>query len=216
MRKFAFVLGLLALCWAAPALAAPDCYTNAAHPAHEFPFVQEESFEVVSLDPLDGNKCLAPIRFYKGAPLVRQPVYAPLRDVYASYARGLEGKDAGALRRIVAYLRPTPRTLPLWFGLANEPETPPMELGGMRRMKEIFTFLSPTRNFMPAAYSGEVLRIDLAWPLLFLLMGGELVPSNEPALFRPDETSWLWHSLEWRFPALVLQYDQAKRQYLLH
>ncbi|MDE6734292.1 MAG: hypothetical protein K2J64_02355 [Desulfovibrio sp.] len=215
MRKLTLVLGLLALFWAAPALAAPDCYTSAAHPAHEFPFVQEGSFEVVSLDPQDGNTCLPPIRFYKGAPLVRQPVYAPLRDVYASYARALESKDANVLRRIVAYLRPTPRTLPLWFGLANEPETPPMELGGMRRMKEIFTFLSPAKNFMPEAYSGEVLRIDVAWPLLFLLMGGELIPSDEPALFRPDDSYWLRPGLQWRFPALVLDYDQAKRHYLL-
>ena len=147
--------------------AAPACYANAQYPAHEFPFVRDkEAFEAISLDPEDGNKCLPPILIYKGEPLLRQPLYAPLGSAYASYIKGME--DPNTMRKLVAYLKPAPRDLSGWLFLSNEPETPPREMGGMKGMKKLFDFLKPDIPFMDKNQSGDVLKINDAWPLLFM------------------------------------------------
>lgn len=214
MRKIVLMAICLVILWAESAQSAPECYTKAQYPAHEFPFVKDrEYFEAVSIDPSDGNKCLSPILIYKGEPLLRQPLYAPLGNAYASYIKGMG--DPAAMRKLVAFLKPTPRDLSGWVFLSNEPETPPREMGGMKGMKKLFDFLKPDIPFMEMYQSSEILKINEAWPLLFLLMGGEVIPGGKPARDRHRDPYWLADALKWRFPAYVLDVDEDTGRLIL-
>lgn len=185
--------------------ALPDCYTSAQYPAHQFPFIEEESYSVVSLDPADEEKCLPPIPVYKGQPLFRQPLYVSMGQLYAAYAKAVQEQNPVAQRRLNAFLRPLPRSFQLWLDLGNDAVTPPPELGGMDMMIQIFQFLAPTPDFMPDAYMDGVLVISRAWPLLFLMTGGTVIPGGEPAIFRGSDQGWPRFALSWRFPDLVPQ-----------
>ena len=187
------------------AFAAPACYEQAAVPAHAFAFASAESLaEVTGLTP-DGAGCLT-IPFWQGAPIFEQKIHAPFRQVYEAYAAALERADRVAAQNLYAWLRPTPRAFPQWVELFSAEEGPPQP-GGMAAAVKILRLLQPDSSFeknllQPGDASMPVLNMRLAWPMLFLLMGGEVYPSQAwvtPSL-RPEV---IGRGLSWRYPAYI-------------
>lgn len=105
------------------ALAVPECYRNAAAPAHELGFLDPGAAEVTALTP-DGQGCVE-VPLYRGEPLLRQKLYAPFRQVYEAYARAVETGNRAAAVRTYTHVRPTPRPFPLWVWLPMSPRARP-------------------------------------------------------------------------------------------
>lgn len=198
--------------------AVPDCYTEAEIPAHEFPFVQAEKLREISALSADGKSCVK-IQFINGEPVVRQKIYVPFRKLYESYARAVNEGNAHAARKLFAYVRPTPRPFPLWAWLYDEPESAPMPWG-TEMMAKIIRILSPDRSLDEFLISKDanglpVARLERAWPALFLLMGGELLPSEEWASAKSSGRD-LPHIYSWRFPYLTMEsIQQGDKSYKL-
>lgn len=208
---------LIIILWPQCVLAIPDCYAKAANPAHEFAFLPKDFIgEVTSLTP-DGKGC-DNVAFYKDAPLVRRKLYAPMRNVYESYAHAVEKGQGATARRIFTYLRPTPRSFPLWLWLANSPEEAPMPWG-MDMMSKLFNILKPYTEFIPSAYgrddfNRQILNLEIAWPLLFLMTGGVVYPDDEwmVSKLKPGRVTQL---LNWRFPTFVPEVKNEDNKYYM-
>lgn len=201
---------------AAPARATPDCYTSASAPAHDFVFLPRDApVEVTSLTP-DGERCVR-VTLYNGEPLLRQKLYAPFRKVYEAYARAVESGDARAAQRLYAYLRPTPRPFPLWLWLANAPEGAPMPWGtdmALKLLRILRTYPGMERQVrVNGNEEPPVLDMRRAWPLLFLLMGGEVRPQGTED-WTPSALSHrqLNELLLWRYPWAVIESMRGKNR----
>ena len=189
------------------AFAAPACYEQAAVPAHGFAFVPSEKLTVVTGLTMDGSAC-ASIAFWQGNPVVEQKIHAPFRRVYEAYATAIERGDRNAARRIYTWLRPTPRDFPQWAELFSVKEGPPMPWG-MPAAIRIVRMLQPDSGFEKNLLHGgdpdlPVLNMQLAWPVLFLLMGGEVHPSEAWV-----EAAYPQHAIEsclgWRCPLYAIE-----------
>lgn len=186
------------------AWATPDCYKNAARPAHELPFLNEQGAASVTAINPDGQTCQE-VLLYNGKPVFNQKIYAPLRALYETYAKAIETGNAAAAKRAYAWLRPTPREFPLWLWLYNEPEGALMPWC-MNMAIKIMQILQPDADFLKAAQqsrSNPILNMQRAWPLLFLLMGGETLPQHDAEKWHPASGN-PEYLLVWRYPwALV-------------
>ena len=202
-----FILPFLALLMPLQAAATPDCYRDAKNPAHELPFMDKSAAAVTALNP-DGENCHE-VRLHNGEPLMAQKLYVPMRDLYEAYVRALENGDMNAARRAYAWLKPTPRQFPKWLWLANEAVGPPMPWG-MGMAINVLRLLQPEKamekdllqrgdSAMPA------LDMEAYWPILYLLMGGEVLPQDNPdawteSKIHASRARWMlsWHS-PWAF-----------------
>ena len=190
--------------------AAPACYEQASVPAHSFAFAPSETLvEVTGLTP-DGTGCIS-IPFWKGAPVFEQKIHAPFRQVYEAYATAIERNDRTAAQSLYTWLRPTPRTFPVWAELFSVEDGPPLPWG-MATAVKILRLLQPDPYFesnllIPGDSSMPVLNMRLAWPMFFLLMGGEIYPSEtwvNPS-FQPKI---IQRGLGWRYPSYAMETRQ--------
>lgn len=206
MRFSRCFLLLVALLAPASALAVPDCYTSASLPAHLFPFANPREITEVTALTDDGNECVK-VPFLNGEPVMRRKMNAPMRQLYESYAKAVESRNGAAARKLFAYVRPTTRTFPQWLWLYNEPQSAPMPWG-TEMMAKIIRLLAPKTydiNYLIKYDKNHLPIVNLyrSWPVLFLLMGGELMPSEEWASCNTGgyEVQRLY---SWRYPFLSL------------
>lgn len=178
-----FIILLLALLIPQSIGATPDCYRNAANPAHELPFLAETGVANVTALERDGLTC-RDVKLYNGAPLLAQKIYVPMAALYESYARALESGNVNAARRAYAWLKPTPRQFPQWLWLANEPAGAPMPWGMDMALKVLRLLESDKAMEKELLQGGDaampVLNLQAYWPILYLLMGGEVLPQANP------------------------------------
>lgn len=191
------------------ALAAPACYEQATAPAHTLAFISSENLaEVTGLTP-DGAGCVS-ISFWQGSPVFEQKIYAPFRQVYEAYATAIERSDRLAAQRLYAWLRPTPRTFPQWMELFSVEEGPPLPWGMTMALK-IVRLLQPYPSFEENLFhrddpSKSDLNMRRAWPMFFLLMGGEIQPSETWGTAEGNVvTLFFVESLLWRYPFYALE-----------
>ena len=187
------------------AFAVPDCYRKAALPAHELGFLEAGEGGVVTALTPDGQDCVQ-VPLHKGEPLLRQKLYAPFRQVYEAYARAVETGNRQAAVRTYTYVRPTPRPFPLWVWLSNAPEGAPMPWG-MDMTLQIVRMLQPSPKTesilrVPGDRDLPVLDMQSTWPVLFLLMGGEVWPQTDAEQWTVASLSPrnLRRYLLWRYP----------------
>lgn len=210
MKKMLFLLTIYL--FASPVLAAPDCYINTKTPAHEFPFVAGQTQEVTGLS-FDGNGCVS-IKLYKGEPVFRQKIYVPFRNLYETYAKAIESKNSTAIKKAFTWLAPTPRSFEKFYSLASNPETPPMPWGS-EMMNKIINLLAPFDDFIGSIYllkqyGDDSQKPRIAWPALYLLMGGEILPHENPEMCLKEwktnagepksNIEMLNSAISWRFP----------------
>lgn len=205
MRAATFLLFLLLLtAHCGNALAVPECYRKAAAPAHELGFLEAGAASAVTALTPDGQGCVQ-VPLYKGEPLLRRKLYAPFRQVYEAYAKAVDTGNRAAAVRTYTYVRPTPRPFPLWVWLGNAPEGAPMPWG-MDMTLQILRMLQPTKSvendlLVPGDHDLPVLDMRRTWPMLFLLMGGEVWPQENGEQWTRSALSrralnglLLWHS----------------------
>lgn len=201
-----FLAVLLCMAHFSPwAMATPQCYARAENPAHLLPFLQESGTAYITALNADGESCRQ-VLLYNGRPVLKQKIYVPLRNLYESYAKAIEKGNGSAARRAYAWLRPTPREFPLWLWLINEPEGAPMPWG-MEMSVKMMRLLQPHTGIEKIAThsrSEEILSMSRAWPLLYLLMGGEVLPQNDPDIWYPARSSGQ-NLLRWRYPWAVVE-----------
>lgn len=200
------IIFLIILFYPTQLSATPACYTEADMPAHEFPFITENKLREITGLSADGKSCVK-IPFINGAPVVRQKIYVPMRQLYESYARAISDKNGTAARKLFANIRPAPRPFPLWAWLYEEPESAPMPWG-TEMMAKIIEILSPSKSLneflvKTDANGLSVARLERAWPALFLLMGGEILPSEEWVNSKSsgEEMQFIYSG---RFPCLIM------------
>lgn len=189
-------------------LAVPICYRGAQNPAHKLPFMTENGNAIVTALNPDGISCRE-VKLHNGAPLLAQKLYVPMRDLYETYARALENCDVNAAKRAYTWLKPTPRKFPQWLWLANEAEGAPMPWG-MDMAIKILRLLEPEKamekDLLQVGDAGmPVLDMQAYWPILYLLMGGVVWPSDNPDFWTESlihapraNRLLLWHS-PWAF-----------------
>lgn len=209
-----FILVLAAAAFPAGVHAAPGCYDRAQVPAHELAFLPSDALtEVTALTP-DGRGCVQ-VPILNGEPVIRQKLYVPFRQLYEAYARAVDMGNAGAARRIYTYIRPTPRPFPLWVWLANEPEGAPMPWGMdmcLKILRVLQAHPSMERDLLTRGDQDlPVLDMQRTWPVLYLLMGGEVWPQEDDAW----TASALSHNqlnrlLLWRCPWAVMESMRGK------
>lgn len=188
-------------------MAIPDCYNNAEMPAHGFPFAPADKLqEVIGLSQ-DGKACVK-IPFINGEPVVRQQIYVPFGQLYESYARAISENNGNAAKKLFTFVRPTPRPFPLWAWLYDEPQSAPMPWG-TETMAKMINLLSPEKSLTDHLLSKDsnglpVVFLERAWPALFLLMGGEIIPSEEWAKLKSSGQE-LPKLYSWRFPYITTE-----------
>lgn len=182
MRLFLSIL--LLLVWHGVAWAVPECYEKAAVPAHEFPFQDSANITEVTALSRNGQQCHT-IAFWRGVPVIEQEMYVPFRQAYISYAKALDTNNIPALKNIYTYLRPTPRTFDQWVALFGVEEGALMPWG-MPMAIDIVKLLQPNKSIaekftIQSKNSPPMLNMQIAWPVLYLLMGGEMYPDDKKA-----------------------------------
>lgn len=198
------------------ALAVPECYRNAAAPAHELGFLAPGTAEVTALTP-DGQGCVE-VPLYQGEPMLRQKLYAPFRQVYEAYAKAREKGNRAAAERTYTYVRPTPRPFPLWVWLANAPEGAPMPWGMDMTLKILGMLQTDKSMEKDLLVRGDndlpVLDMQRAWPVLYLLMGGEVWPQENGEEWTATALSprGLNRLLLWRYPWASIESRKQNRE----
>lgn len=195
----------------ATALSTPACYEQAAVPAHEFVFRPPQTFTEVTGLTWNGEECLT-IPFWNGSPVVRQEIYAPFRKVYEAYARAVEQQEGASAQRLYTYVRPTPRSFSFWLWLANDPEGPLMPWGMSMTLKIVRVLQPSTKIEKALLIRGDrdlpILDMQRTWPVLYLLMGGEVYPKDE-WVESQISSHMAQQLLHWRYPNYLVESHSA-------
>lgn len=202
---------------AASALAVPECYRNAAAPAHELGFLEPGQASAVTALTPDGQGCVE-VPLYRGEPLLRQKLYAPFRQVYEAYVKAREKGNRAAAVRTYTYVRPSPRPFPLWVWLANAPEGAPMPWGmdmTLQILRMLQTDKSMEKDLLARGDNDlPVLDMQRTWPVLYLLMGGEVWPQENGEEWTATALSprALNRLLLWRYPWASIESRKQNRE----
>lgn len=205
MLAFQLFIIFTVLCKESHAIATPECYSSAAIPAHEYVFSDSKAeMELTGLSE-DGQSCRQ-IVIWEGKPLYMKPIYVPFSALYNSYARAVESKNVAALKKLYAYVQPTPRSFSNWLWLANDAQDMPQPWG-MQMAVRLVELLQPHPSILKELLSsddqyGKVLNLSLAWPTLFFLMRGEMYPDGK---WIKSVLSYraVTRLLSWRYPCYL-------------
>lgn len=195
------------------ALAVPDCYAQAALPAHVWAMqgvAKDTAALAITALAINGEQCVS-IPLWRGMPLLRAEMFVPFSTLYEAYAEAVTQRDTAAVQRIYAWLRPTPRPFSEWIALFSAGGPPqPWGIQGLLAVVKILQTDSQTMRRLPTTPDYLQNSMRDVWPLLFIDMGGIPLPDG----VRTSAPGWSIHMREyWQhvYPGMYLQEFSGRR-----